>query len=219
MTRSISMLLLATALAACQLPPPAMPADSLDMIARDYVRLSLTIGEKEDGYIDAYYGPPELQAAAKADAPVMNLDQLSDRAIALRARAAAFDQGSTLDARRARFLVAQLTAADTRLKLMRGTRLSFADEAEGEFGVRPMLAPLSSFDPVLARIERLVSGPGPLASRVDAFQNRFNIPTARLKPVRCRDRRVQAAHAGAYRAAQGRSVRHGIRHRQELVWL
>ena len=183
MVRTIPMLLLATALAACQLPPPAVPADSLDMVARDYVRLSLTIGEKEDGYIDAYYGPAELQAAAKADAPALTLGQLSDRAIALRTRAAAFDRGSTLDARRARFLVAQLTAAETRLKLMRGEKLSFADEAEGEFGVRPTLAPLASFDPVLARIERLVPGPGPLASRVDAFQNRFNIPTARLKPV------------------------------------
>ena len=40
----------------------AGPQDSLDAIARDYVLLSLTIGEKEEGYIDAYYGPPELQA-------------------------------------------------------------------------------------------------------------------------------------------------------------
>ena len=43
-------------------------ADSLDAAARDYVRLQLAIGEKEEGYIDAYYGPPELQAAAKAEA-------------------------------------------------------------------------------------------------------------------------------------------------------
>ena len=51
------------------------------------------------------------------------------------------------------------------------------------FGVRPELEPLSSFDPVLARIEALVPGPGPLSERVDAFQERFTIPTDRLKPV------------------------------------
>ena len=38
------------------------------MIARDYVKLQLAIGEKEEGYIDAYYGPPEWQAEAKMKA-------------------------------------------------------------------------------------------------------------------------------------------------------
>ncbi|HET9354459.1 MAG TPA: hypothetical protein VFO32_10730, partial [Sphingomicrobium sp.] len=52
----------------------AGPQDSLDAIARDYVLLSLTIGEKEAGYIDAYYGPPELQAQAKAEAPKQSLE-------------------------------------------------------------------------------------------------------------------------------------------------
>ena len=33
-------------------------ADSLDAVARDYVALTLEIGEREPGYVDAYYGPP-----------------------------------------------------------------------------------------------------------------------------------------------------------------
>jgi hypothetical protein len=61
--------------------------------------------------------------------------------------------------------------------------LSFADEAEGLFGVRPDLKALSSYDPILARIERLLPGSGPLAARVDAFENRFTIPRDRLEPV------------------------------------
>ena len=43
-------------------PPPA----PLDRIARDYVQLTLEAGTHEDGYVDAYYGPPEWAAAAKA---------------------------------------------------------------------------------------------------------------------------------------------------------
>jgi hypothetical protein len=88
-----------------------------------------------------------------------------------------------MDARRVRFLAAQLTAAATRLRMMQGEKLSFADEARGLFGVAPDLKPLSAYDPVLARIETLVPGSGTLADRVDAFQNRFNIPADRLKPV------------------------------------
>ncbi len=50
-------------LAACVSSGPAR--DSLDSIARDYVKLQLAVGEKEEGYIDAYYGPPEWQVEAK----------------------------------------------------------------------------------------------------------------------------------------------------------
>jgi hypothetical protein len=51
------------------------------------------------------------------------------------------------------------------------------------FGVRVELKPLSAYEPVLARIERLVPGSGPLSERVDAFQERFTIPKERLQPV------------------------------------
>ena len=70
-------------LASCGRQPAA--SDSLDAIARDYVLLSLTIGEKEEGYIDAYYGPPELQAQAKAEAAGQSLDALSKRCARRRA--------------------------------------------------------------------------------------------------------------------------------------
>ena len=56
----IGAVLFALCLAGCRQPNQ----DSLDALARDYVLLSLTIGQKEEGYIDAYYGPPELQAKA-----------------------------------------------------------------------------------------------------------------------------------------------------------
>ena len=171
---------LAAALAACQTVPTA--SDTLDAIARDYVRLSLTMGEKEEGYIDAYYGPPELQAYAKTKAPKLTLPDLITQTAALSTRVAALHPDG-LDARRAAFLTAQLTAANTRLRMMSGEKLGFADEAKGLFGVTPELKPLADYDPVLAKIEALVPGPGPLSARVDAFQNRFTVPAAKLKPV------------------------------------
>ncbi|MEY4575275.1 MAG: hypothetical protein RL251_1397, partial [Pseudomonadota bacterium] len=42
------------------------PARSLTSISQDYVRLTLEAGTHEAEYVDAYYGPEALQAAAKA---------------------------------------------------------------------------------------------------------------------------------------------------------
>lgn len=157
--------------------------DSLDSIARDYVKLQLAIGEKEEGYIDAYYGPAEWQADAKMKP--LALPDLAARAGVLDVRLRSLgDAGlEPIERRRRDFLIANLRAASTRLRMMQGEKLAFADEAEGLFGVRPELKPLAAYDPVLARIERLVPGAGPLADRIDAFQSRFNIAKDRLEPV------------------------------------
>jgi hypothetical protein len=174
-------LLAALLLAGCVSAGPA--GGSLDSIARDYVKLQLAIGEKEEGYIDAYYGPPKWQAEAKT-APGTPA-ALAQRAGVLAVRLSSLADGrlDPIERRRRDFLLAQLKAASTRLAMMQGAKLAFADEAEGLFGVRPELKPLSAYDPILARIERLVPGAGPLADRVDAFQERFTIPRERLEPV------------------------------------
>ncbi len=178
MSRRLLASIAALVLAACA--TTQRPADSLDSAARDYVRLQLAIGEKEEGYIDAYYGPAGLQAEGKALGAAISLAQLARRTERLKARVAALPAD---DPRRARFLQAQLTAAATRLRMLQGEKIPFQDEAEGLFGVRPEVKPLSYYDPVLARIEGLVPGTGSLASRVDAFQERFVIKPERLRPV------------------------------------
>lgn len=177
-------------LAACATPMggsgPALsatPADSLDAIAPDYVKLVLEIGEREPGYVDAYYGPPEWQAQAKA-AP-RDLGALSEGAAALAARLDAIPDAG-LDApslQRRTYLKAHVSAARARLRMLGGEKLSFADEAEALFGVRPELKPLSDYDPVLARIDALVPGDGPLIDRVVAFRAAFVIPRDRIEPV------------------------------------
>lgn len=158
-------------------------SELLDKIAVDFVRLTLEAGEREPGYVDAYYGPEEYQRAAKlAPRPVSTLRKEADRLQMLLAKVPAKD----LDAdqrRRKLFLKGQLRAAQTRLAMLAGDKFSFEDEAEGLFSVRPVLKPLKSYDPILARIDKIVPGKGDLAARVDAFQNRYVIPTDRLEPV------------------------------------
>jgi hypothetical protein len=162
--------------------PTAACADSLDRIARDYVRLVLEIGERDHGYVDAYYGPPGWRRAAHAHP--RTIDQLAAAAEALQQRIGRIAvRGRSLDSRRKSFLTVQLAAAGLRLRLLQGGTLTFAEEARGMYGVDLQLQPLSVYDPVLARIEQLVPGGGTLADRVDAFQDRFVIPPDRLEAV------------------------------------
>lgn len=179
--RTLLLFLAALLASACVFNGPS--DDSLDEIAADYVQMTLEIGEREEGYVDAYYGPGEWQEAARATP--RSVAQLAAEAADLRVRAEAIDPAGLdpLERRRRDFLLGQLTAAATRLRMIGGERLGFAEEARGLFGVAPEIRPLSDYDPVLARIERLVPGSGPLADRVEAFQNRFTIPSERLEPV------------------------------------
>ena len=107
--------------AAASAQPPGR--DSLDAIARDYVRMQLEIGERDEGYVDAYYGPAEWRAAARA-AP-RSVPELAAAAVALRRRVEAVGaDAGTDEARRKDFLLAQLTAAATRLRMVQGERLA-----------------------------------------------------------------------------------------------
>ncbi|MFN3472918.1 MAG: hypothetical protein ACK4ZW_02620 [Blastomonas sp.] len=164
-------------------PQTTATADPLDDFARQYVMLTLEIGTHEEGYIDAYYGPAEWRRAAEASPRA--LPALAEAVDRLDAGIAALDvtDREPMVQRRVTFLRAQLNAARTRLRMLRGETLSFRQESLGLFGATPDILPLESYDPVLTQIEALLPGPGTLAQRVDAFQERFVIPADRLQPV------------------------------------
>jgi hypothetical protein len=168
------------ALAACAGGSTSSVA-SLDSLAQDYVLLVLEIDAHEPGYVDAYYGPAEWrEAARKSPREQAALKREADRLRAALARRQAPDPAS---AQRAKVLAANVASARFRLDMIGGVRAKFADEAEKLFALRPKLKPLSDYDAVLARIDRLTPGPGPLPERVNAFRNRFAIPEERLRAV------------------------------------
>ncbi|HLU65244.1 MAG TPA: hypothetical protein VKZ63_03175 [Kofleriaceae bacterium] len=98
---------------------------------------------------------------------------------------AAIDEAALdpLSRRRRRYLQAHLEAARARIDYIRGVRLPFGDEARAFFGVELELRPLSSYEAVLAKIEELVPGDGPLGERVTAFRDRYAVPTERIDEV------------------------------------
>ncbi|HET9429508.1 MAG TPA: hypothetical protein VFO69_14230 [Allosphingosinicella sp.] len=193
-------ILVSLLLAGCVATPSPQPTSAptpLDAIARDYVSLTLEMGERDDGYVDAYYGPAEWREAARSNP--RPLAELASHAEGLHGRLLAVDPAGldALSRRRRESLIKQLVAARTRLRILQGEGLGFIEEAQGLYGVTPQLRPLSDYDPALERIDQLVPGSGPIVDRLEAFRNRFVIPPDRLDRVmraaidECRRRTVR----------------------------
>lgn len=165
-------------------PTPTTGARAqLDAIARDYVQLTLEIGEREPGYVDAYYGPPEWAAMAKANPRALAVLRAETDSLLQRVATIPIESLDGLEQRRPAFLTAQLKAAQTRLRMLQGEKLRFADEAEGLFAWRPRLKPLADYDAALAEIETLAPGAGRLSERVDALLAQTAIPADKLDAV------------------------------------
>jgi hypothetical protein len=195
MKATLSLVLVATVLGGCTTgggnvsanPTPsqdvAIPARIAE-ISEAYIALTLEAGTHEAEWVDAYYGPPEKQVAAKAKPR-----SLADLRLAADALVKRLD-GNILsgsmqpsDRRRAVALRGMLVAAQTRLQMLEGRKFSFMDEARGQFATVPDLKPLSHYDAILASLEKLIPGSGVLAARVDAFNERYTIPKDRLQTV------------------------------------
>lgn len=180
-------LIFALLLAACASVPPGPQAGArrtIDIAAEQYLRLALAIDVLESGYVDAYFGPPEWRTEIEATGPrsTAELQSVADH-ISDQARGIIANDTSAESVRRARYILASAQSARFRLDMIEGARAPFVEEAERLFALRPVLAPLASFEPALARIEALVPGRGPLSERVEAFRARYVIPTERRQAV------------------------------------
>ncbi len=176
-----STLVLLLLVAACT--NTAAPPPTLDDIAGEYVRLTLEIGAHEDGYIDAYFGPPEWKE--QADTAPGTTAELKNEAERIHDALSTIDQTALQrdDQHRVDWLLAHVASARFRINMIEGVRLPFHEEAARLFGLTPELRPLQSYDPILDRIEALLPGETPLSERVEEFRARYTIPEERLRQV------------------------------------
>ena len=126
----------ALALAACASVENRVP-QSLDEIARDYVRLVLEIDAHEPGYVDAYFGPSEWRDEARKNP--RGRSDLKREADKLKAELNVYHSADPEQAQRARVLFADVSSARFRLDMIEGKRVTFVEEAERLFALRPAL--------------------------------------------------------------------------------
>lgn len=180
--RPLARLLPLLVLAACR-PDAAPDPAALDPVARRYVVLGLALGEHDPNYVDAYYGPDSLKAAAAAE----SLDVAAIRASAESLLAVLGDgapaYADSLDRMRHRYLRTQLGSLAARARILGGERPDFDAEAKALFDAEPPRLPDAHFDSLLARLDSLLPGSGPLAARYQAFRDRLTLPAGKVDAV------------------------------------
>jgi len=154
--------------------------EPLNQAAEQYVRLGLELGQYDRDYVDAYLGPKEWQEQASTP---RSKAQLAADISALKKRLAAMkiEQPELLVRHKA--LSRNVRAMDTRARMVNGERFSFQEEARLIYDVTLPTFDFNKYDQALHKIDQLLTGPGDLASRVDTFRARFDIPAQRLEKV------------------------------------
>lgn len=158
--------------------------EKLNTLAEKYVKLGLAIGQYDNSFVDAYYGPDSLQPKS-TKAAVFPKDSLLASVDHLLADMKAFiseEKNDTL-INRAKWMSAQLVAYGRRIKIFSGEYASFDVESKDLFGVVAPTHPESYFKTLVAKLDSVLPGKGDIPTRFQALANRFIIPKNKLDTV------------------------------------
>lgn len=131
--------------------------------AEDYLLLGLRLGKHVHGLVDAYYGPEDLKEVIDEEPPVHAAELAAD---AVRLRDSLPDG----------WLRDQVNGCATYARVLAGEQISYSDEVEGCYGVRPQRTPVSVYEQAHAELDELLPGAGPLFDRRQAWRERHLCP-------------------------------------------
>jgi hypothetical protein len=152
-----------------------------DVVER-YLELGLRLGRHVDGFVDAYYGPPDLAARVDAE-PVQPPARLAGDAARLVADLDAGRGDGAVDPARRRWLRAQVRGLHTSARKLAGEAIGYLDEVEQCYGVRPDAVPDDRFAAAHRRLDEVLPGTGPLRERMIAWREAHAVPSDLLQPA------------------------------------
>ncbi|HLG91704.1 MAG TPA: hypothetical protein VKY15_01845 [Acidimicrobiales bacterium] len=148
-----------------------------------YLALGLALGRHVDGLVDAYYGPAELARRAEAQGPRPPAALVAEA----RRLLADLDSGEPLgpgdgpEGPRRAWLRAQVVGLLTTARRLAGEPVSYHDEVEACYGVRPSPVPEEVLAEAQRALDAAVPGTGPLKERYGAWREAHAVPPERLE--------------------------------------
>lgn len=137
---------------------------------RAYVTLSLRLEKLVPGFVDGYFGPPELKAAVDAEGEPAAAGLLQD------ARRLADElPGLGIEPNRTAYLNRQVDAIVTICRKLTGESVSLEEEVRRCFDIAPTWTPESEFEEALALYEQGLPGRGSVSERLNARRSRYEL--------------------------------------------
>ena len=148
-------------------------------LIKNYVLLAFGIEAHIPGYVDAYFGPEEWRTASqeKGAQSLLDLKENADRL------AQEIDASSDLETTRKICLTSQVKAMQTNLSLLRGKKISLADETEALYGVRPEWVDESNFHKAHRLLDELLSPGGILVERMTNHKKILEVPVEKISAL------------------------------------
>ena len=153
------------------------------MIAEPYVKLVLAVGQHDADYVDAYYGPAEWQAEAKA--VVQPLEMILKAAVQLHTELGELrnKRAEEILQLRHQYLKKQLSSLIARVEVLSGKKLSFDEEAKAYYDVEPPVFTEEHFRNLVGELETILPGKGSIPDRVEDFRKQFTITPDKIDKV------------------------------------
>lgn len=145
----------------------------LDQWGRNFSRLMLEVNKHKEGFVDAYFGSPDIAESVKNSPLVLIADlqsQLDELASSL----------NDSDTQRQKFVAGMITSAKTILRLANNEPLTFHDEARLIFDIEAEPVDEARFDEAQAQLASILPGTGTTAERLQAYLRHYEMDSNQL---------------------------------------
>ena len=174
----------------------APSTDPMNAVAEHYAHLVLALGQHDQDYVDAFYGPVEWKTQAEKEKKTV--DAIGAEAAELSATVAKNSDAPNAPDRdllqlRREYLQKQISALAARVRMLKGEKLKFDDESRALYDVVAPTYPDSHFEKIIAQLESKIpvasrtgdssrTG-GSLWQRYEEWRKPFMIPKEKLDTV------------------------------------
>jgi len=183
--------------ASCTQQPQINVSTKIDPLAEQYVRLALSLGEHDEHYVDAYFGPEEWRAHARANPRSLDDIAATGAALASKVRAIDVSKEEYLIALRQDFIASHLESLSAVARMRAGEELTFDEESKAVYGFVAPTFPVEHYEKALAEMGALLPGDSPLHERVYEFELQLRVPEDKIEAIvragidECRARTLQ----------------------------
>lgn len=160
-------------------------SETIDELAKEYVKLGLFIGQFEPGFVDYYYGPDSLKPNPRSKL-VFNKDSLMAMINSLNNRLGKLKMTMHNDSTvltRIKWLEKQLDAFNLLVRNISGERVNFDEETLHFFSVKAPIYDEQHFQSIVKEIDNILPGVGSTQERYQKLLQKFTIPSNRIDTI------------------------------------